>query len=99
MESHKRGAVAEGYYGDLILVSGDPLSDAGVLADPDNIVAVLKGGVPVATRSQVGALVARELRGAFVEGPVDVVMKPAASERSGLSGGVAMKEDDEVGSG
>ena len=38
------GTVEVGKEADLILVDGRPLDEIGVLADPDRIVAVIKGG-------------------------------------------------------
>ena len=38
------GTVEEGKDADLILVEGRPLDEIEVLADPDRIVAVIKGG-------------------------------------------------------
>jgi len=40
----RTGTVEEGKDADLILVDGDPLADIGVLAQPERIVLVLKGG-------------------------------------------------------
>lgn len=41
------GTVSDGALANLLVVDGDPAHDVGVLADADNVVAVLKGGVPV----------------------------------------------------
>jgi imidazolonepropionase-like amidohydrolase len=41
------GVVAEGRLADIIAVEGDPLADIGILADPDRIPVVVKGGVVV----------------------------------------------------
>ena len=38
------GTVEVGKEADLILVDGQPLDEIGALADPDRIVAVIKGG-------------------------------------------------------
>jgi len=38
------GQVAERFLADLVLVSGDPLSDPLVLLDHDNLIAVMKDG-------------------------------------------------------
>ena len=38
------GAVREGYLADLIVVDGDPLADASVLAEQDRIALVMRGG-------------------------------------------------------
>lgn len=38
------GTIAPGNLADLLIVNGDPSSDIGVLAQPDNIQAVIKGG-------------------------------------------------------
>src|SRR5271156_443394 len=42
--SHELGAVREGYLADLLVVDGDPLADISILADPDVLLAVMKGG-------------------------------------------------------
>jgi len=41
------GQLIEGMDGDLICVSGDPSVDVSILADPDNITHVFKGGAKV----------------------------------------------------
>jgi imidazolonepropionase-like amidohydrolase len=41
----KAGIVAPGYWGDAVLVDGDPLANIGILADRARIHAVIKGGV------------------------------------------------------
>jgi imidazolonepropionase-like amidohydrolase len=38
------GLVKEGYYADLLLVDGDPLRNIGLLADPEKLLMVMKGG-------------------------------------------------------
>ena len=38
------GTIAPGNLADLLIVNGDPSSDIAVLAQPDNIQAVIKGG-------------------------------------------------------
>jgi imidazolonepropionase-like amidohydrolase len=42
------GVVAEGAVADLLVVDGDPLADAAVLADPARVTAVIQGGRAVA---------------------------------------------------
>jgi imidazolonepropionase-like amidohydrolase len=39
------GQLIEGMDADVICVSGDPTTDISVLADPDNVTHVFKGGV------------------------------------------------------
>jgi imidazolonepropionase-like amidohydrolase len=39
------GTVEVGKQADLVLVKGQPLDDIALMAEPDNVVAVLKGGV------------------------------------------------------
>ena len=41
----KAGIVAPGYWGDAVLVDGDPLADVGILANRARVHAVIKGGV------------------------------------------------------
>jgi imidazolonepropionase-like amidohydrolase len=41
------GTLEPGKLADLVVCSGDPLSDIGVLSDPSNVVLVVQGGVPV----------------------------------------------------
>ena len=43
-QAPKSGQLIEGFDADLICVKGDPGSDVTILADPDNITHVLKGG-------------------------------------------------------
>ena len=38
------GTIAPGKVADLLIVNGDPSRDIGVLAQPENIEAVIKGG-------------------------------------------------------
>jgi imidazolonepropionase-like amidohydrolase len=41
----KLGVVEEGAFADLLLVDGDPLSDIGLLADPEkNLLVIMKDG-------------------------------------------------------
>jgi imidazolonepropionase-like amidohydrolase len=52
------GSLQAGRYGDVLIVSGDPLQRIGLLQDPSNIVSVIKGGVeiervPVAPRRRM----------------------------------------------
>jgi imidazolonepropionase-like amidohydrolase len=44
-QAPKSGRLLEGYDADVICVAGDPSLDVSVLADPDNITHVFKGGV------------------------------------------------------
>ncbi len=44
-QAPKSGRLLEGYDADVICVTGDPTTDVTVLADPDNITHVFKGGV------------------------------------------------------
>ncbi len=41
----KAGIVAPGYWGDAVLVDGDPFADVGILANRARVHAVIKGGV------------------------------------------------------
>ena len=41
------GTVEEGKEADLILVAGDPLQDIGLLAQPERVTTVIKGGTVV----------------------------------------------------
>jgi len=41
---HELGLVKEGYIADLLLVSGDPLTDVSLLQHPKNLVAIMKDG-------------------------------------------------------
>ena len=41
---HESGTVAVGKLADLVVADGDPLTDLGVLADPDHLLAVVQGG-------------------------------------------------------
>jgi len=41
---HELGTVTVGKLADLVVVDGDPLTDLGLLADGDNLVAVVQGG-------------------------------------------------------
>lgn len=43
---HELGTLEAGKLADVVVVSGDPISDIDVLADPDRIRVVLKGGEP-----------------------------------------------------
>lgn len=52
---------------DLILVSGDPLADAATLAEPANVVAVIKGGGFVVTRGTGMAAAAEEMLALLAE--------------------------------
>jgi imidazolonepropionase-like amidohydrolase len=45
------GQLKEGWWADLIGVPGDPLADLTLLAKPDNVHLVVKGGVVVKARS------------------------------------------------
>jgi imidazolonepropionase-like amidohydrolase len=49
------GSVAPGFLADLVVVDGDPSTDPGVLSDPANVVAVLKGGTFVKGAGAGGA--------------------------------------------
>lgn len=40
----KLGLVEEGAFADLLLVDGDPLADLGIVADPGNLVVIMKDG-------------------------------------------------------
>ena len=44
------GAVAPGFYADLVAVEGDPLKDIGAVID--HVVWVMKGGVVVSDRTE-----------------------------------------------
>jgi imidazolonepropionase-like amidohydrolase len=56
MLDHEIGTIAVGKRADLVLVQGQPLDDIGLLADPDNVVAVLQGGKVVKDpQGRVGA--------------------------------------------
>ncbi len=44
------GTIAEGKYADLLVVDGNPASDIGCLQDPDNLLAIMKGGLFVKDR-------------------------------------------------
>jgi imidazolonepropionase-like amidohydrolase len=46
-QAPKSGQLLEGYDADVICVAGDPSVDVAVLADPDNVTRVFKGGAPV----------------------------------------------------
>jgi imidazolonepropionase-like amidohydrolase len=50
LQAPRSGVLAEGYDADLIALSTDPLADLTVLADPDNVVGVWKGGMQVKDR-------------------------------------------------
>ena len=43
-QAPKAGQLLEGFDADVICVSGDPSADVSVLADPDNVTHVYKGG-------------------------------------------------------
>ena len=43
----ERGTIEAGKAADLVLVQGDPLDNIALLEDPENILAVLKDGIPV----------------------------------------------------
>ena len=45
-KEHELGTLEAGKLADLVVVRGDPLADISVLADPDRIRVVLKGGAP-----------------------------------------------------
>ena len=47
---HDIGTVEKGKLADLVVVAGDPLSDVGLLQDPERIALVLKGGEIAANR-------------------------------------------------
>jgi imidazolonepropionase-like amidohydrolase len=46
-QAPKSGQLLEGYDADVICVAGDPSVDVTVLADPDNVTRVFKGGALV----------------------------------------------------
>jgi len=53
MREHELGRIQEGYYGDCILVDGDPLEDIKVLQDHDKLnVIVINGRVHKAGRKE-----------------------------------------------
>ena len=39
------GVLAEGAYADMLLVSGNPLEDLGLVTNPDNLRVIMKDGV------------------------------------------------------
>lgn len=43
-QAPRSGLLAEGYDADLIALDADPLADITVLADPDHVVGVWRGG-------------------------------------------------------
>jgi len=45
MLDHEIGTIEVGKRADLVLVRGEPLDDIALLADPENVVVVLQGGV------------------------------------------------------
>lgn len=49
------GTLAPGYYADLIVVEGDPLTDIRILQDPQRIKMVMKAGTPVRNDLAVSA--------------------------------------------
>jgi imidazolonepropionase-like amidohydrolase len=52
---HDIGTVEPGKLADLVAVNGDPLTDVGILQDPDRIALVLKGGAIAADRLPIAA--------------------------------------------
>ena len=47
---HELGTVAEGKLADLVVVDGDPVTDISLLADRDNLLAMVQGGRLVTDR-------------------------------------------------
>ena len=41
---HELGTITEGKLADLVVVDGDPVADLSLLADRDNLLAVVQGG-------------------------------------------------------
>jgi imidazolonepropionase-like amidohydrolase len=44
-QAPESGLLEEGFDADVICVTGDPTSDVSILAEPDNVTHVFKGGV------------------------------------------------------
>jgi imidazolonepropionase-like amidohydrolase len=53
--SNQRGRIEVGLFADAVVVERDPLADIGSLADPANIVAVVKDGRIVHQRDRGGS--------------------------------------------